>query len=140
MLTMILPAPLLIAQLHTTHVRVFYFLNPLIMFFAQLWVGSAAATVQDCVLPRMRGTAGAIFLLAVSLLGLALGPYGIGKVAALTGSLRTGIMSSLAVMPVALLFLWVAGRGIKLAEETRGARAGEAGEQSQSRKPAPTRP
>jgi MFS family permease len=130
MLTMIVPAPLIIAQLLTTHVGVFYLLNPLIMLFAQLWVGSAAATIQDCVLPRMRGIAGAIFLLTISLLGLALGPYSIGKVAALTGSLRTGIMSSLAVMPIGLLLLWVASRGIKLAEETRGARASDAGEKA----------
>jgi MFS family permease len=130
MLAMILPAPLIIAQFRTRHVEVFYLLNPLIMFVAQMWVGTAAATVQDCVLPRMRGTAGAIFLLAISMLGLALGPYSIGKVAVLTGSLRTGIMSLLAVMPVGILLLWVASRGIKLAEESRGVRAIEAGERA----------
>jgi len=130
MLTMMLPAPLIIAQMQTTHVVVFYLLNPLMMFFAQLWVGTAAATVQDCVLPRMRGTAAAIFLLTISMLGLALGPYSIGKVAALTGSLHTGIMSLLAVMPVGLVLLWVASRGIGIAEESRSSRAREAGEQS----------
>ena len=76
----------------------------------------------------MRGTAGAIFLLAVSMLGLALGPYSIGKVAVLTGSLRTGLMSVLVMMPVAVLLLWLAARHIGTAEDSRGARARDAGE------------
>ncbi len=129
MLAGILPGPLVIAMLHATNVKVIYLVNPLLAFTASLWVGAAAATIQDCVLPRMRGTAGAIFLLAISMLGLALGPYSIGKVALLTGSLRTGIMSSLGMLPVALLLLWVASRGIEVAEESRSARARAAGEQ-----------
>ena len=129
MLAGILPAPLVIAMLHATNVRVIYIVNPLLAFAASLWVGAAAATIQECVLPRMRGTAGAIFLLAVSMLGLALGPYSIGKVAVLTGSLRTGIMSSLGMLPVAILLLWVASRGIEVAEKSRSARARAAGEQ-----------
>ena len=129
MLASILPGPLLIAALQTTNVSTIYLVNPFLGFTAFLWVGSAVATIQDCVLPRMRGTSGAIFLLAVSMLGLALGPYSIGKVAALTGSLRTGIMSLLGMMPVAFLLLWAAGRGIEVAEESRSARARRAGEQ-----------
>ena len=116
MLASILPGPLVIVALHATTVKVIYLINPLLAFTASLWVGSAAATIQDCVLPRMRGTAGAIFLLAVSMLGLALGPYSIGKVAALTGSLRTGILSLLGMMPVALLLLWAAARRIEAAQ------------------------
>jgi MFS family permease len=128
MLASILPGPLLIAALQAANVRTIYLINPLLAFTALLWVGSAVATIQDCVLPRMRGTAGAIFILSVSILGLALGPYSIGKVAALTGSLRTGMTSLLGMMPVALLLLWVAGRGIEAAERSRSARARAAGE------------
>jgi hypothetical protein len=129
MLASILSGPLLIAVLYATSARLIYLINPFLAFTEGLWVAAAAATIQDCVLPRMRGTAGAIFLLAISMIGLALGPYSIGKVAVLMGSLRTGIMSLLAMMPVALLLLWVASRGIKAAEESRGARARAAGEQ-----------
>ena len=129
MLASILSGPLVIAALYATNVRLIYLINPLLAFTEGLWVAAAAATIQDCVLPRMRGTSGAIFLLAISMLGLALGPYSIGKVAVLMGSLRTGIMSLLGMMPVALLLLWVASRGIKAAEESRGARAHAAGEQ-----------
>ena len=120
--------PLLIVALQAATVRTIYLINPLLAFTALLWVGSAVATIQDCVLPRMRGTAGAIFILSVSMLGLALGPYSIGKVAALTGSLRTGMMSLLGMMPVALLLLWVASRGIEVAEKGHSARARAAGE------------
>jgi len=128
MLAAIVPAPLLFAALSVADVRLFYLINPLMLFVAYLWVGPAAAAVQDCVLPRMRGIAGAIFILAVSILGLGLGPYTTGKVAAMTGSLRTGMLSMTAVMPLALLLLWLASRQIGAAEETRKARARAAGE------------
>ena len=44
-----------------------------------MWVGIAPATVTDLVLPRMRGLATAFYILMVSMIGLALGPYCIGK-------------------------------------------------------------
>jgi MFS family permease len=128
MLASILSAPLVVALFLASTVRVVYLINPLLTFTGSLWVGAAVATIQDCVLPRMRGTAGAIFLLAISMLGLALGPYSVGKVAVLTGSLRTGIISSLGMIPVALFLLWIASRGIQVAEQSRDARARAAGE------------
>ena len=45
-----------------------------------MWVGIAPTTVSDLVLPRMRGVAGAYYILMVSMLGLALGPYSIGYI------------------------------------------------------------
>jgi MFS family permease len=128
MLAVALPVPLLYMALDISNVRVFYFVYPLIMFVAFLWVGPAAAAIQDCVLPRMRGTAGAIFILALSILGLGLGPYCTGKVAAVTGSLRVGMLSMIAVTPLALLLLWCAARQIGAAEDTREVRARAAGE------------
>lgn len=128
MLASILSAPLVLAILQTTNVTMIYLLIPVFAFTAYMWIGSAVATIQDCVLPRMRGTAGAMFLLAVSMLGLALGPYSIGKVSAVTGSLRTGLMSVLVMMPVAVLLLWLAARHIGTAEEGLAARARAAGE------------
>jgi len=74
MLTMSLPAPLIFAQLHTTHVSVFYLLNPLVMLFAQLWLGSAARNLIARTRTRTRRHR---------------------QVAAITGFLRTGMMSSL---------------------------------------------
>jgi hypothetical protein len=45
-----------------------------------------------------------------------------------TGSLRLGMLSMIAVTPLALLLLWYAGRQIGVAEDTRVARAHAAGE------------
>ena len=76
----------------------------------------------------MRGTAGAVYLLALSLIGQALGPYCTGKIATLTSSLRVGYASILVVMPIALVLLWLASRQIETAENTKMARARAAGE------------
>jgi MFS family permease len=123
MLAAVLPAPFVVVLLRATTVETVYLMFPLITFAAFLYQGSAVAAIQDCVLPRMRATASSTFVLAVSLLGLGLGPYGAGKVAAISGSLRIGIMSLLAVIPVALLLLWRASRGIGAAENSRETRA-----------------
>jgi MFS family permease len=130
MLAASLPVPLLFAALAVSQVESFYVLYALTVFVAYLWVGPAAAAVQDCMLPRMRGVAGAIFLLAVSILGLGLGPYATGKVAALTGTLRGGMASMAFVAPLACCLLWLASRHIGAAETTRAARAAAAGEEA----------
>ena len=44
-----------------------------------MWVSIAPATVNDLVIPRMRATAGAWFLLMNTIIGLALGPYAMGR-------------------------------------------------------------
>jgi len=128
MLAVSLPAPIVLLVLRAADASGVYLLSPLLFFSTYLWVGAAVATIQDCVLPRMRATAGAISLLAISLLGLALGPYCTGKVAAIAGSLRIGYASVLLVMPVAILLLWLAGRQIEAAEATKVVRARAAGE------------
>ena len=67
-----------------------------------LWLGPGASTVQDLVLPRMRGVASAAFLLVVTLLGLALGPYTIGRLSVAFGDLRLALACSLVANVVAL--------------------------------------
>jgi hypothetical protein len=90
----------------------FYTAAPYVSLCSALWVGAAVATLQDLVLPRMRGTAGATYIVGTSLVGLALGPYWAGKVAALTGNLATGVFSLFVVPPFTLLALWIASRRI----------------------------
>ncbi len=119
--------PLVIA-FTTTDSTLFFITLPLAQLVTTTALGSAAAATQDLVLPRMRGTATAAFFIGTTLLGLALGPYLAGRIADLTGSLATGLLSLLAVTPVAL----AAGIGayilVPKAEATREERARAAGE------------
>ena len=110
--------------------------NP-VLFYAMLFVasvcassalGAAAATTQDLVLPRMRGTATATFFIGTTLLGLALGPYLAGRMSTLSGSLSIGVLSLLAVAPVTILAGILAYRLVPAAEASREMRARAAGE------------
>ncbi|MEO6041803.1 MAG: MFS transporter [Croceibacterium sp.] len=78
-------------------------------FLAQLTtssaLGAAAAATQALVLPRMKGTATAIFFLGAALIGLALGPYLAGLVSERSGSLGTGVIANLAIVPAGLAAL-----------------------------------
>jgi len=112
----------------------FYTMNFLAQMFGAAALGAAAATTQDLVLPRMRGTATAAFFLATTLIGLSFGPYMVGQISDLAGTvvdgkpvgdLRTGILSLIAVAPVALVLLFYAGRALPEAEATVAERAGE---------------
>ena len=111
----------------------FYTMN----FFAGLCLatalGAAAATTQDLVLPRMRGTATAAFFLGTTLVGLAFGPYLVGLISDLNativdgqkvGDLRTGVLTVMfATMPISLVLLLFAYRSTPQAEATVAERA-----------------
>jgi len=128
MLTLTLAPPIVYATLSVGDVHTLYLLNPLAALVVSSWIGSSAALIQDCVLPRMRGTAAATYLLVISLLGLALSPYLVGKVSVLTGSLRLGILSIFIVTPIGLCVMWRVARELPLAEATKAARARAVGE------------
>lgn len=106
---------------------VFYVMNFLTGMFAATALGAAAATTQDLVLPRMRGTSTASFFLATTLVGLALGPYMVGQISDLTGSMRTGVLSLIGVAPISLGLLIYAYRAVPAAEATIEERARAAG-------------
>jgi MFS family permease len=126
MAAIILPIPAVIFLFTTESLANFYLAAPYVALCSALWVGAAVATLQDLVLPRMRGTAGATYILGTSLVGLALGPYWAGKVAALTGSLSIGVFSLLVVPPFTFAALWIASRHIGELEATREERAAAA--------------
>lgn len=107
---------------------VFYAMNFLAGMFAATALGAAAATTQDLVLPRMRGTATASFFLATTLVGLALGPYMVGQISELSGSMRTGVLSLIGVAPISLGLLIWAYRALPQAEATLAERAQAAAE------------
>jgi MFS family permease len=116
----------------TENGTLFYAMNFLAGMFGATALGAAAATTQDLVLPRMRGTATAAFFLGTTLVGLAFGPYMTGQISDLAGSmvdgklvgdLRTGILSLIGVAPIALALLVFAYRAVPQAEATIAQRA-----------------
>lgn len=119
----------------TENAALFYTMNFLAGMFGAAALGAAAATTQDLVLPRMRGTATAAFFLGTTLVGLSFGPYMVGQISDLTGTmvngklvgdLRTGILSLVGVAPIALGLLLYAYRAVPGAEATIVERAAAA--------------
>jgi MFS family permease len=118
----------------TSDPTLFYSMNFLAALFGSAALGAAAATTQDLVLPRMRGTATAAFFLGTTLVGLCFGPYMVGQISDLAGTmvdgkqqgdLRTGILSLIAVAPVAAALAAYCYRAVPLAEATIDARSTE---------------
>lgn len=107
----------------TESALIFYVMNFLAGMFAATALGAAAATTQDLVLPRMRGTATASFFLATTLVGLGLGPYMVGQISTFTGSMRFGVLSLIGVAPISLALLIYAYRTLPEAEATIAQRA-----------------
>lgn len=121
----------------TDNSTIFYAMNFLAGMLGATALGAAAATTQDLVLPRMRGTATAAFFLGTTLVGLSFGPYMVGQISdlagtmidgKLVGNLRVGILSLIAVAPVALVLLTFAYRLVPAAESSMVQRANNAGE------------
>jgi MFS family permease len=91
-------------------VLAYVFNFPLTMISA-MWIGPGASTLQDLVLPRMRATCGAVYLLTVTFLGLALGPYTIGELSgALDDNLTHALLIGLWVSVAAVILLLIAMR------------------------------
>jgi MFS family permease len=128
MIAALAPIPLIAFLLTTDNLLAFYLVNPLAHLLASCWVGAAVATLQDLVLPRMRGTAGATYILGTTMVGLALGPYFAGKISVLAADLRTGIAALYLMPPLTVLGLWLVSRRIGELEQTKIERARAAGE------------
>lgn len=121
----------------TENATLFYIMNFVAAMLGATALGAAAATTQDLVLPRMRGTATAAFFLGTTLVGLSFGPYMVGQISDLTGTmvdgklvgnLRVGILSLIAVAPIAVTLLVFAYRLVPKAEASIIERARDAGE------------
>lgn len=112
----------------TSSLPLFYLLHFVTGLFASAALGACAATTQDLVLPRMRGIATATFFIGTTLVGLSIGPYTAGYISTVTGSLSTGMLSLLAVAPVALCLLIYSYRSVPKSAATVVERAQAAGE------------
>ena len=92
--------------------------NVLAQFVTSSALGAGASATQTMVLPRMRGVATAVYLLGATLIGLSLGPFTAGFVSEATGSLGSGVMTTLLIVPVGLAAVWIAVR--RMPRTTRG--------------------
>ena len=115
----------LIVALNTSNFMLFTGLFFVMATTTSMAIGGAAATTQDLVLPHMRGAAAATFFLGTTLLGLGMGPYMVGQVSELTGSLKMGMLSLLLLAPICMVLLVLAYRKVPQAEATVEARAAE---------------
>ncbi len=122
------PIPLVWWMLTTRDVTTAYCLNFPISVFASMWIGIGASTVQDLVLPRMRAVASAFYLLVITFVGFALGPYCIGALSDALGDLAAAMRISLLANLVSAGLLWRALYTLPHDESTLLARARAAGE------------
>jgi MFS family permease len=127
-LTAAATVPFTLWMLHTDSLALAYALNFPSSVAAAMWIGAGASTVQDLMLPRMRAVASAFYLLVVTFVGLALGPYIVGQLSDVLGDLPLAMSLALGANGVAVLLLFLASRYIAQDEETRLERARAAGE------------
>lgn len=112
MLASALPAPILPWLLATGNTTLALALNFPLAMVGSMWIGVGASTVQDLVLPRMRATASAAYLLVVTFVGLAMGPYTIGKLSDAVG-LRSALLLGLAANAIAFVCLAIGARHLE---------------------------
>jgi hypothetical protein len=101
-----------------------------------LWVGSTNAVITELVIPRMRAIATAVMLTGYTFIGLALGPYAVGRASdalAAAGrseadALRWALAASMLVLIPSFVLLWRGARLIPADEASVRARARQAGE------------
>lgn len=117
------PVPLILIGYRTDDATLFLICAFLVQMATSSALGASAAATQALVLPRMRGAATAIFFLGPALIGLAFGPFMAGLVSELSGSLATGVMANLAMVPFGLAALLAAIRWYPAAEASRLVRA-----------------
>ena len=103
---------------------------------SSVYVGCAATTVTNLVLPRMRAMSGAFFILTLSMVGLALGPYTLGRISDLFESqgylpgdaMQTSMALILLILIIPTITLFMAVKHLKEDEESVTQRAKELGE------------
>jgi MFS family permease len=132
----ILSAPFAYVFVTAENVVTAYICSFFFSMFAPMWTGPAATTLNDLLLPRMRALSSAFYIMMITFIGLALGPYLIGYVS--DGIMSSGIESgealqrsmvyALAMLGVAIVFILAALNFLPGDEATRLDRARAAGE------------
>jgi len=128
MASALLPVPFIVIICNTHNPWVFFSCYAPIAFICAAWLAAGGATIQELVLPRMRGTATTTYFFASTLLGSGLGPYLVGKMSTATGSLATAMLCSLVAVPIGVTALWFCSRRVERDEASKWDRARAAGE------------
>ena len=124
----LLQIPCGLLMLDATNTTYALFLNAVVVFCGSTWLGIGGATISDLVLPRMRGRSTAVYILTITLLGLALGPFAVGLISDVTGDLRIGLERVLTMNLVGVALIILAARSLEKDEATLLERAEAAGE------------
>ena len=135
-ISIIATVPLLLLLLYAQSLTAAFWLNFLLTIASSCGGGVPPSTAADLVMPRMRAVAGAYYILMNTFIGLALGPYAMGKLSDLfqTGgmtsadALRTAIAVSMLTLIAALVFMVLAYRHLPRDEASRIDRARAMGE------------
>ena len=128
--------PLVLWMIYTDDLTTAFLLWFLSHLFSASWPSVAPATVTDLVLPRMRAAVSAYYILVVTMIGLALGPYCMGQLSDLYArsgaspgeALQTAIAASLLIFVITVVLIFLASRHLPEEERTRLERARMLGE------------
>jgi MFS family permease len=123
-----IPAFFIVGMCNTTSPTLYFLLFCPVALIGNAWIAAGAATIQELVLPRMRGTATTIYFLFSTMIGSGLGPYVVGKISMIQGSLAVGILWGLLASPLAIISLWMCAKNLQKAEASKWDRAAAAGE------------
>lgn len=129
--------PLALFILTTENTNAAYVAVYIDVVFSSAWIGSAVALANELVLPRMRATASSFYILLVTFIGLAMGPYAIGRLSVAfeqggetsAVALKNGMLLALSATVLAAVCFVMASFFVRNEEEGRLARARAAGEQ-----------
>ena len=124
-----------IVMITTQSILLVYVSSFFFTMFSSAWVGSCVAMANELVLPRMRAASSAFYIVCATFIGLALGPYTIGRTSdwlsatmPTAEALQTAILVVLPVEILAAIFLWLSSRHVEAEEAQRLDRARAAGE------------
>jgi MFS family permease len=117
----VLTLPFALGVYFSPSLTMVYVFNALVMFVSPMYIGPAMSTVNDLVPPQMRGTVSAFYLLMMTFIGLAMGPFVMGQISsALNASgrdsaeaLREAVMWGHGMLLVAFILIAIACMTIK---------------------------
>ena len=138
LVSVICSCPVALGLLLTDSLAAAYLLSFAFNLLSTFWIGGGASTINDLVMPRMRATASAFYLLSATV-GLAIGPYAAGEASDLLAaagmdsgeSLRWSLTLCVALLAIPATFLLLLLRHLIPEEANRLERARAAGEQVQ---------